>query len=537
MAEQVNVLIVGGGPVGMITALELARYGIASCLIERNPDTTRHPKMDITNGRSMELFHRLGIADDIRKAGVDADNPFDVSWITDLNGYELHRFAYPSANQVRARIVEQNDGSQASQAPLRVSQIEIEPVLKRKIEANPLIDVRFSTRFERILNEAEDHLEVQLASSVTGEIFTVTSSYLIGCDGGGSRVRRSLGIALEGEPNCANAFMVHFHSTDTELLQRWGTTWHYQNAAGTLIAQNDIDTWTLQCFLPPGDDGSSWDADAVLQNWAGRTFDYTILQANPWTAHFVVAETYHKGRALIAGDAAHQYMPTGGYGMNSGVADAAGVAWVVAAQLQGWGGAKLLKAYEAERRQTAWWHLAASKRHLGVRMQIAQAYANAGDVSSASADAAANRRALATKIALLGNAENESWGVELGYCYQSPVICTEEAPPEIDPLEYRASIYAGCRLPHLFLEDGRSIHDKLGLYFTLIHFGVEPLAEIERVATQVAVPLSVLSINEQKAAALFEYAFVLVRPDQHIAWRGNTLPTDFHALLAQVTGH
>ena len=115
MADK-KVLIAGGGPVGMTTALELARYGVESILIERNLETTRHPKMDLTNGRSMELFSRLGVVEDIRKAGVHGDNPFDIAWVTHMNGYELHRFKYPSANEVKARIRENNDGPEASAA-------------------------------------------------------------------------------------------------------------------------------------------------------------------------------------------------------------------------------------------------------------------------------------------------------------------------------------------------------------------------------------------------------------------------------------
>ena len=528
-----KVLIVGGGPVGMTSALELARYGVPSILVERNPETTRHPKMDLTNGRSMELFHRLGIVEDIRAAGVHGDNPFDISWVTHLDGYELHRFAYPSANEVKQRIREHNDGSEASQQPLRVSQIAIEPVLKGKVDANPLVDVRFGVKFEQITQEFEDGLVAELSDSATGEKTTVECSYLLGCDGGGSRVRRTLGVELEGEENVASAYMVHFHSTDTQLLQRFGVTWHYQNGAGTLIAQNDVDAWTLQAWLPPGDDGSTWDADETLQSWIGCDFEYEILQANPWSAHFVVAEKYNHGRVLLAGDAAHQYIPTGGYGMNSGIADACAVAWVVAARVQGWGGDNLFEAYDAERRNTAWWHLNASKRHMGVRIEMSELYANAGDVDSDTPEAEANRTKLGEQIKALGNAENESWGVELGYRYDSGIIFNEANAPEIDPLTYTPSTWPGSRLPHVFLNDGESIHDKLGKYFTLVCFsGQEGV-----ISYKGTVPLEQLNIEQGDIAEIYQYKYILVRPDQHIAWRGNTLPDDLEALVAKAAGH
>ena len=137
--QSLPVLIAGGGPVGMTLALNLARYGIRSMLIERNPTTTRHPKMDLTNGRSMELFHRLGLEDKLRDAGVPRENAFDILWITSMVGHDLHRFHYPSAAEKTAIIRAENDGSHGYKAPLRVSQIEIEPVLKRAIDENPLI--------------------------------------------------------------------------------------------------------------------------------------------------------------------------------------------------------------------------------------------------------------------------------------------------------------------------------------------------------------------------------------------------------------
>ena len=157
MASQINapVLIAGGGPVGMTLALNLARYGVRSILVERNRTTTKHPKMDLTNGRSMELFRRLSLTEKLRDAGVPRENPFDISWVTSMAGHELYRFRYPSSAQAADLIRKQNDGSQASEAGLRVSQIVIEPVLKSAIDANPLIDVRFGTSFERIVDQDE----------------------------------------------------------------------------------------------------------------------------------------------------------------------------------------------------------------------------------------------------------------------------------------------------------------------------------------------------------------------------------------------
>jgi len=183
---EVPVLIAGGGPVGMALALNLAHYGVRSMLVERNPTTTQHPKMDLTNGRSMELFHRLGLDEKLRDAGVPRDNDFDILWVTSMVGHDLYRFHYPSATEKTRIILEQNDGSHAAQAPLRVSQIQIEPVLKKAIDENPLIDVRFGHRFEAIAENGDDGVVAHIVNVESGEEQVVRCRFLAGCDGGGA---------------------------------------------------------------------------------------------------------------------------------------------------------------------------------------------------------------------------------------------------------------------------------------------------------------------------------------------------------------
>src|SRR5215471_5629656 len=186
--KHVPVLIAGGGPVGMTLARALARRGVESLLVERNPTTTRHPKMDITNARSMELFRRLGLTDALRTVAVPEANNFDVSWITGLSGHELYRFRYPSVTQWRQMIRDKNDGSMPGEPPMRVSQVEIEPVLARAIRAEPLVDARWGVAFEELSQDA-DGVTATLRPS-GGATEQVRCDYLIGCDGGNSEVRR-----------------------------------------------------------------------------------------------------------------------------------------------------------------------------------------------------------------------------------------------------------------------------------------------------------------------------------------------------------
>jgi 2-polyprenyl-6-methoxyphenol hydroxylase-like FAD-dependent oxidoreductase len=196
--KSVPVLIAGGGPVGMTLAKVLAHFGIRSMLVERNATTTRHPKMDITNSRSMELFHKFGLADALRSVAVPEDHPFDVSWITSLAGYELHRFRYMAPSEFRKQIRIKNDGTRPLEPPMRVSQVEIEPVLKKAIDARPEVEVRFGVAFESF-EEQDDRVVAHLREQGSGAQEQVSCQYLIGCDGGTSRVRAGLDIQLEGQ--------------------------------------------------------------------------------------------------------------------------------------------------------------------------------------------------------------------------------------------------------------------------------------------------------------------------------------------------
>jgi hypothetical protein len=172
------ILIAGGGPVGMTLALALARLGVQAMLVERNPNTTQHPKMDITNVRSMELFRRLGLAETLRRVAVPEAHSFDVAWVTSMAGYELHRFAYPSVIEKRAEIARNNDGSQPLEPAMRVSQVVIEPALKRAVEAEPRIVSRFGTALEECTQDADGTAIVRDRQTAATE--TIRCAYLAG---------------------------------------------------------------------------------------------------------------------------------------------------------------------------------------------------------------------------------------------------------------------------------------------------------------------------------------------------------------------
>lgn len=516
--KHVSVLVAGGGPVGLTLARELARRGIDCLLVERNATTTRHPKMDNTNVRSMELFALSGLEPQLRAVAVPESHPFDVAWVTTMTGHQLTRFAYPSPAEDRQRHRAMNDGAQPFSPPMRVSQAEIEPVLKRALEDETLAEVRFGTALGDLTQDG-DGVTATIRDQDSGRTELVHARFLVGCDGGNSTVRAALGIGLDGRANIMPRFMTHFRTDDPEarsLLQRWGQTWHYQSVHGTLIAQNDVDTWTLHTRYPTNERDAA-DPSALVARFVGKPIPLEILVANPWSPHLLVAQEAARDRVFLAGDAGHQYIPTGGYGMNTGIGDAYTLGWQIAATLRGFGGPGLLAAYAAERLPVWRRNLEGSRRHNETRVEIASLYGGLNDQDEPAC------ALVTTEIARIGNAENESLGLELGYHYAgSPIVAAEpgaEAPS--DPYCYQPNTLPGARLPSLYLEDGRSVFAALGRWFTILALDDADPAPLVEAARARAVPVTVVRTNDPHARAIYGADLLLVRPDQHVAWRGS----------------
>jgi 2-polyprenyl-6-methoxyphenol hydroxylase-like FAD-dependent oxidoreductase len=525
---EVPVLIVGGGPVGLTMAVELSHYEVGSLLVERNPSTTRHPKMDLTNGRCMDLFRRTGLAEKIRAAGVPQDSNYDIIWATDLKpgSHELHRFCYPSNRAQYWQRRNQNNGALSLEAPLRVSQILIEPVIRGVAESRPDVDIRFGHRLESFTEDALGITAI-VADEETGETLEVRAQFLAACDGGNSTVRKQLGIESEGQLGAAHMYLVHFRSRDYDLLHQFGQGWHYQTSWGQIVAQDDREEWTLHCLVPPDTGFESIDPRKLVTDLMGTSFEFEVLVANPVTLNYQVAHQYREGRAFLVGDAAHQFVPTGGYGMNTGIPEVSNLSWKLAAHIQGWGGDALLQSYHDERHPVAQLSKTTSERHLGIRAAIYRLYEQVGDLGGNDPADAAKRATVGRQIASLGNFENEAWGTEQGYRYDSsPVILSEPGyPPSFDMLKVTPSTWPGSILPHMFLADGTALYDHLGKWFTLLAFEEADTSELEAAAKSLGMPLSIIHIRDPMTRCLYEKPLILVRPDQHVAWRGDVLPS------------
>jgi FAD-dependent monooxygenase len=537
-ALDAPVVIAGAGPVGLVLALELSHHGIPSILVERHAATTTFPKMDVTNARSMELLARLGLADLVRSRGVEPRHSFDVVFASSLAGREFARWRQPSVDALNAEIARRVDGSAPAEAWQRTSQEHVEATLMQRCLADPLIDVRRPWSVLGVTQDA-DGVRTTIAHGETGDELVLYSAYVVGCDGAHSQVRRSLGIKQEGAEAVAAMAMVHFRSRDRGRLQAHGQFWHiYFATGGIVISQDEDEIWTVHAMVPPETELGAIDPIALVHQICGVPVEIDeVLEHTIWRPNVLVADSYGAGRMFLAGDACHQVPPTGGYGMNTGVADAVDIGWKLAAMLGGWAGEALLESYEVERRPVAIRNRDWSFRNLSVQLQLLE-LADPALIDEPSDLGAAHRAELATFVAE-NDGENTSAGIELGYSYAgSPVVVSDEdAPPELDPLVYVPTTLPGARAPHVTLPDGRSILRHFSHGLTLVDHGAADAERILEAAEGLGVPMSHLPLDAgAPSASVYERRLVLVRPDGHVAWRGDSAPADSRALIARVTG-
>ena len=540
VASRRPVVISGAGPVGMILALELSVHGIRSTLVEQAPRTTRFPKMDLTNARSMELLDRLGLVDEIRSVGVAPEHSHDVVFCTSMAGRQVGRWKYPSVDEMSEWITAKNDGTTPAQAWQRVTQIEVEKLLMRRCLADENIEVLRPWRVTAV-TQTDSGAHIEITSAADGTVHTLEADYVVGCDGASSVVRRAMGLTMEGQRGVITFCQVHFKSRDRETLHAHGQFWHtffVGGGVGAIIAQDERDTWTLQTSaITDGVRTEDIDKHELLDTVCGRHLQIDeVLQSSVWHANVLVADRYRLGRLFVAGDAAHEVIPTGGYGLNTGIADAVNLGWKLAAAIQGYADTGLLDSYETERRPVAIMARDWSFRHLGVHVK-AQELADRELIDSDTADAEQHRRAL-EEYFVSNTGEHESFGVEMGYVYTGPVIISDGTPvPENDGSTYVPTTVPGARAPHVRLSDGRSILDAYRDRFTIVSFigddAVKPLIDAARAAN---VPLQVLRVEDENVRLVYETDLVLVRPDGHVAWRGNNLPDDSSPLIATVIG-
>jgi len=531
MDAETFALVVGGGPVGLTTAIELAWRSVPTILVTDKLDTAQHPKCNNTNARSMEHFRRLGIANELRSEGLPSDVARASAYVTRFCGHEFGRMPRPYSDWPTPEI------------PNNVSQPVLERALRRCAERQPNSQIHFGQRLENF-SVHDDHVLAEIEDTQSGERRRIKARYLIGVDGASSTVRRALGFAMLGEDGSTHrAFMggtmLSFYIRSPRLMAASGRpptnmTWILNpDMRGMMYSQDGRETWVVHYQVAPGADWHAIDAETVIAAMIGADVPFEVISGGPWTGGLaLVSEHYQSGPVFLAGDAAHLFTPLGGLGMNTGIGDVMNLCWKLAAVHQGWAGPKLVESYEIERRP-----MGVRNSQLGVRCtRVMDGWALPPDIEADGAAADATRRAFGARIMEEDRAQYLTVGIQLGERYEtSPIVCLERDEPPPDHWDsYTPLDRAGARAPHFWLAPERAAYDDFGKGFTLLDFGSPDGAPaIEAAAKARGVPLTTLRLKPPDS--LYRNKLVLIRPDQHIAWHGDTVP-DAAAVIDRVRG-
>jgi 2-polyprenyl-6-methoxyphenol hydroxylase-like FAD-dependent oxidoreductase len=528
-------------------ANELGRRGIEAVLVDEKPGTAFNPQANATQARTMEHFRRLGFADEVRSLGLPADYPTDIAYFTRFCKHEIGRFKLPSAKEAKEKVSALDGSWSTAELPHRVSQKFVEAVLRKQAERLPGVSVNYGWRMTGF-RQSDTHVEVDVERIEDGLRQTLNASYMVGADGPRSKTREALGLHYTGETGVIRDFMggrmYAIYARCPELYRvsphppAWMNVCFNTERRAFMAAVDGKGEFAFHTQLKPHEvdaDLTEDDARRMFQAAAGVPVEVEILSRGSWTAgHSLVSNHFHSGRVFLGGDAAHLFTPAGGLGYNTAIEDAVNLAWKLAAVVQGKAAPTLLDSYEAERRPIA-------KRNTNYAKTFADSLGLFKPVPEIEEDSPEGIRARAEAgpyFVAHGRAEFNIPGVTFGGRYDgSPAIVADGTPPPPDKAnEYVPSACPGGRPPHLWLADGSSLYDAFGFEWTLLCLGGsagERDAMVEE-ARRRRIDLKVTILDVPEARALYAADFALVRPDQIVAWRGNSCAgakAIFHQIL------
>ncbi|MBJ3775331.1 FAD-dependent oxidoreductase [Acuticoccus mangrovi] len=524
--EKTPILIVGAGPVGLSLAGDLAWRDVPSLLIERTDGAIQQPKMDMVGVRTMEFCRRWGIARDVEYSPYPRDYPQDNVWIESFAGVEFGREPMVSKE-------EEPYPPQSPQKRERCPQDMFDPILRRFVGRFPHAEIRYGTELLDF-EELEDGVIADIGLP-DGTFKKIAADYLVGTDGAASTVRHKLGIEMHGRPVLTYTTNVIFRCRDLPSLHDKGKAYRFifigpEGTWLTIVAIDGADRWRMS--IVGNEEKRTIPEEEIRQiilRAMGKPFEFEIESIMPWVRRELVAESYGSGRVFLAGDSCHLTSPTGGFGMNTGIADAVDLAWKLEAVVKGWGGKHLLPSYTIERKPVAVRAVTEAGRNLK-RMLSTRSKAPPPIAFVPGPEGEKERKAYGDWYTETMKAEWYSIGIHLGFnYYHSPVICPDGSPEPPDLVsDYRQTGRPGHRAPHVWLKDGRSSVDLFGRGFVLLRLSEDAPAVdgFVRHARRFDIPLTVVDLfDEPEMRALYGADLSIVRPDGHVGWCGDRLPT------------
>ena len=526
------MLIVGGGPIGLALAADLGRRGVRTLLVEKNDNMIGPAKMLEVSVRTMELCRTLGVVDEVRNWGFPFDYPFDNAFVTDMQGYEIGRLSAPSLGEQRSSEFSPERG-------MMCPQTWFDPILQKHARSFPHVTIRHRVKLERFVQDA-DGVTATFTDQTSGAAEQVRAQYLIGCDGFVSTVRDALGIEVRGEHHIDWSMNVYLRIPDFFSYhdKKPAIRYVYVGPEGTwsfITLVDGKDLWRLQFVGVDENKLQSLDVAALVRRAMGREVPYT-----------------HRGQDLVGAQAhrrrpiqrrprvprrrfsAHAHPPNGGLGMNTGIQDAFDLGWKLAATLQGWGGPALLESYDLERRPAC---VRANEVSLQNYRRLLSAEQSA-DILAPTPAGDATRRAIGERLVEENRKTWQPVGVHLGYIYHpSPIVVPDgSAQPEDDTFGYRPTAFpgAGRRTSGFSLAARRSTCSATGSRSSISR--ISPRRRSKPRPRNAAFRLRCIASSMPKPRALYGRALVLVRPDGHVAWRGDDEPEEPLALIDRARG-
>ena len=542
-----QVTIVGAGPVGLTAAMDLARRGIDVTVVEsRTDDEPADAKCNTVASRTMEVFRQLGIADAVRAAGLADDFPTDVIFTTAVSGEELTRIVLPSRAERFGPDGRSAPGYidshwQTPEPVVRISQLYLNPILLEHARTFGRITIVPETTVLRY-DDAADEVTVHCENR-SGAARTITSRYLIGCDGGTSGIRKQMGVQLLGDAELSRSRSSLVRCPAIKDLFPGKPAWMSwvvnPRQTGTVVAIDGDELWLVHRTMGLNRSYESVDLDQSMRDVLGvdDSFQWEVVHHQDWTARRLVAGRFRSDNVFICGDAAHIWIPFAGYGMNAGIADCTNLTWMMAAVLNGEADQQLLAAHERERHPIT---EQVSQLAMGKALEYMDKAQNRRIpkvLESRNFIGRMVRRRLGRQLYDINWPQFGCEGLNFGYYYDdSPVICYDDSTaPGYDMGHAEPSTVPGCRLPHFWMPDGTSLYDRLGMAYTMLNFSGAPVdASFVDAFIGAGLPLDVLDVAERPVR--YQHRFVLGRTDQHVVWRGDELPDDLETFTRRLVG-